>query len=54
MKQLSNKFIYNKSNTGSQNAVEFTRPLNILKTHIAHLKNLTKEQLCSKLWLEPR
>ena len=54
MKQLSSKYTYNESNTLSQNVAEYTRSLNISKKQIAHLKNLTKEQTSSKLWLEQR
>ena len=34
--------------------VEFTRSLNVSKNQIEHLKNLTKKQAFSKLWLEQR
>ena len=54
VKQLSNKYTYNESNTLLQNVVEFTRSLNVSKNQIKHLKNLTKEQASSKLWLEQR
>ena len=54
VKQLSNKYTYNESNTLLQNVVEFTRSLNISKNQIEHLKNLTEEQASSKLWLEQR
>ena len=49
VKQLSNKYTYNESNTLLQNVVEFTRSLNVSKNQIEHLKNLTKEQASSKL-----
>ena len=32
--------------------VEFTRSLNVSKNQTEHLKNLTKEQTSSELWLE--
>ena len=54
MKHLSNKNAYNDSNTLQQNLVEFTRSLNLLKNRTEHLKNLTKKQTSSKLWLEQR
>ena len=54
VKQLGNKFTFNESNTLQQNVVEFTRSLNIWKNQIEHLKNITKEQASSKLWLEQR
>ena len=54
VKQLSNKYTYNESNTLLQNVVEFTRSLNVSKNQIEHLKNLTKEQASSKVWLEQR
>ena len=54
MKHLSNKNAYNDSNTLQQNLVEFTRSLNLLKNRTEHLKNLTKKQASSKLWLEQR
>ena len=53
-KQLGNKFTYHESNTLQQNVVEFTRPLNISKNQIEHLKNITIEQASSKLWFEQR
>ena len=34
--------------------VEFTRLLNVSKNQIEHLKNLTKEQASSEIWLEQR
>ena len=34
--------------------VEFTRSLNVSKNQIENLKNLTKKQAFSKLWLEQR
>ena len=52
VKQLSNKYTYNESNTLLQNLVEFIRSLNVPKNQIEHLKNLTKEQASSELWLE--
>ena len=53
VKQLSNKYTYNESNTLLQNVVEFTRSLNVSKSQTEHLKNLTKEQVASpELWLE--
>ena len=54
VKQLGNTFTFNESNTLQQNVVEFTRSLNIWKNQIEHLKNITKEQASSKLWLEQR
>ena len=54
VKQLSNKYAYNESNIVLQNAVEFTKSLNVLKNQTEHLKNLTKEQASSKLWLQQR
>ena len=42
LKQLSNKFTYNESNTRQQNVVEFTRPLNVLKNQIEHPKKFNK------------
>ena len=52
VQQLSNKYTYSESNTLLQNVIEFTRSLNVLKNHIEHLKNLTKEQASSKHWLK--
>ena len=49
VKQWSNKYTYNETNTLLQNVVEFTRSLNVSKNQIEHLKNLTKEQASSKL-----
>ena len=54
VKQLSNKYAYNESNIILQNAVEFTKSLNVLKNQTEHLKILTKEQASSKLWLQQR
>ena len=54
VKQLSNKYTYNESNTLLENVVEFTRPRNVSKNQIGHLKNLAKEQASSELWLEQR
>ena len=54
VKQLSDKYTYNESNTLLQNVVEFTRSLNASKNQIEHLKNLTKEQASSELWFEQR
>ena len=34
--------------------VDFVRSLNVSKNQIEHLKNLTKKQASSKLWLEQR
>ena len=52
VKQLCNKYTYNESNALVQNVVKFTRSLNVSKNQIEHLKPLTKEQACSKLWLK--
>ena len=49
VKQLSDKYTFNQSNTLLQNAVEFTKSLIDSKNQIEHLKNLTKEQASSKL-----
>ena len=49
VKQLSNKYIHNESDTLQQNVVEFTRSLNVSKNQIEHLKNLAQEQAFSKL-----
>ena len=38
VKQLTNKYTYNESNTLLQNLVEFTRSLNVSKNQIEHLK----------------
>ena len=54
VKQLSDKYTFNQSNTLLQNAVEFTKSLIDSKNQIEHLKNLTKEQASSKLWSEQR
>ena len=54
VKELSNKYAYNESNTLLENVVEFTRSLNVSKNQIEHLKNLTKEQASPELWLEQR
>ena len=43
VKQLSNKYTYNESNTLLQNVVKFTRSVNVSKNQIDHLKNLAKE-----------
>ena len=52
--KLGNKFTYSESNTLQQNVVEFARSLNVSKNQNEHLKNLTKVQASSKLWLEQR
>ena len=54
VKQLSNTYTYNESNTLLQNVVEFTRSLNVSKNQTEHLKNLTKEQESLELWFEQR
>ena len=54
VKQLSNTYTYNESNTLLRNVVEFTRSLNVSKNQTEHLKNLTKEQESSELWFEQR
>ena len=41
VKQLSNEFTYNESNTLQQNVVEFSISLNASKNQIEHQKNLT-------------
>ena len=43
VKQLSNKYTYNESNTLLQNVVKLTRSVNVSKNQIDHLKNLAKE-----------
>ena len=37
VRQLSNKFTHNESNTPQQNVVKFTRSLNVSKNQIEHL-----------------
>ena len=54
LKQMSNNYTYNESNTLQQNVVEFTRSLNVSKNQTEHLKNLTKKQASSQLWLQQR